>query len=76
MEKANKIEDLSYVRKYYNVKTNKELFQIRELREFYESNDLLLPDLYRPVNWGIIDGRPVIIDYGFTKYVRRKYYFI
>nr|WP_271716029.1 hypothetical protein [Anaeromicropila herbilytica] len=74
MEKAQRLKDLSYVRQYYHVYNNRQLFQINELRDFYVYNDLLVPDLYRCVNWGMIDGKPVIIDYGFTKNVRRKYY--
>ena len=35
---------------------------------------LLLGDFEKASSWGIIKGRPVIIDYGFTRYVERKYY--
>jgi hypothetical protein len=74
MEKATKIKSLSYVREYYNVQSNRQLFQINEIRNFYLNNNLLLPDLIRPANWGVIHGRPVVIDYGFTRSVRHNYY--
>jgi hypothetical protein len=73
MEKGNKVSSLSVVRKYYNVKYNNELFHIKELRDIIIKYNLLIPDLYRTDSWGIINERPVIIDYGFTREVRRRY---
>lgn len=75
MEKADKVRSITSVWKYYNVKNNKELFELKELKDIYTQNNLLLPDLYRPDNWGRIGERLVIIDYGFTWKVKRKYYF-
>lgn len=74
MEKAVRIRDFSGVRKYYNVKSNRELFLIQEIRSVFTNHNLLLNDLYRTANWGMINNRPVIIDYGFTQSVRRNYY--
>lgn len=74
MEKADRIRDFSEVRKYFNVKSNRELFQLEKIRSVLPNYDLLLNDLYRTANWGMINNRPVIIDYGFTQIVRRKYY--
>lgn len=76
MEKAEPLTDFSYVRNYFHVKTNRELFQLDNLNYIPRKYNLLLNDLCRPVNWGILDGRPVIIDYGFTGRIRRKYYSI
>lgn len=76
MEKAKTISDFSYVRDYFHVKTNKELFQLNDLKYISHKYNLLISDLCRPVNWGILDSRPVIIDYGFTGRIRRKYYSI
>ena len=74
MDKAERIKDISYVWKYFRVSNNKELFQIKALRELSEKYDLLIWDFGRAANWGFIDGRPRIIDYGFTWQVRRRYY--
>lgn len=74
MEKADKIRGISDVWKYFNVKSNRELFQLKELRESYSKYNLLLSDLSRSDNWGKIDEKLVIIDYGFTWKVKRRYY--
>lgn len=74
MEKAERINSISEVWRYYNVKSNQELFQLEELKNISRKYDLLFADLRRPINWGMIQGRPVIIDYGFTREIRRKYY--
>lgn len=74
MEKAVVLQHISPVWRYFHVHDNKELLQVRELREIARMHHLLLPDLRRHQNWGQLNGRPVIIDYGFTQKVRRKYY--
>lgn len=74
MEKAERINNISEVWKYFNVKSNQELFQLDVLKDISIKYNLLFADLRRPINWGIVDGRPVIIDYGFTQEVKRKYY--
>lgn len=74
MEKAVQIRDFYEVRRYFNVKSNRELFQLKEIRSVFTNHNLLMGDLYRTSSWGMIDNRPVIIDYGFTYKVRRKYY--
>jgi len=76
MEKADKIKYISYVWNYFNVRNNKELYRIKELRDISTIYGLLLTDLGRPVNWGQLNGKPIIIDYGFTKEVRRRFYMI
>lgn len=74
MEKANPIDRISVVWKYFDVKSNWELFQLETFKTIASHYSLILQDLRRPENWGIIDGRPVIVDYGFTRRVRKKYY--
>ena len=76
MEKAEKINSITEVWKCYNVKSNREFFQLKEIKDISLKYALLLPDLSRSANWGKINGRPVIIDYGFTKIVRKRYYSI
>lgn len=74
MEKAVPIRDFSKVRKYFNVKNNRELFRLEEITSVFTNHNLVLNDLFRTVNWGLINNRPVIIDYGFTQSVSRQYY--
>lgn len=38
------------------------------------SSGVLLNDFSRPANWGIFNGKPVIIDVGYTEDVRRTHY--
>ena len=72
MDKAKGIKDISYVWNYYNVRNNRELFQ--KIGYVPSKYNLMIRDLGRAVNWGQINGRPVIIDYGFTRQVSRRFY--
>jgi hypothetical protein len=74
MDKADQIADISYVWNYFHVNSNKELYNVRKLWDIADKYNLLIRDLGRSVNWGHINGKPVIIDYGFTRQVRIKYY--
>lgn len=74
MERAERISNISVIFEYFHVSNLKELFSLAELNDIILKYNLLIADLRRPVNWGLIDSRPVIIDYGFTKMVKRKYY--
>lgn len=74
MEKADSINNMAVVWKYFRVRSNRELFQLRELDYIVTEYHLLIHDLCRPYSWGLKKDRPVIIDYGFTREVRRKYY--
>lgn len=74
MEKAEKIENIAEVLRYFHVDTTRELFQVQSLKMFARNYHLLLQDLRRPANWGKIHGRPVVVDYGFTRKVKKKYY--
>lgn len=75
MEKAEPLTQFSEVFNYYKVKSYIELFRLAEFRKLTREYGLLEPDLRRNKNWGKINGRPVIIDYGFTLRVRNNYYF-
>jgi hypothetical protein len=74
MQKANKIYNISYVWKYFNVTNRNELFNLNVLQNITKNHNLLLADLGRESSWGLIDGQPVIIDYGFTREVKKRYY--
>lgn len=74
MEKADKIYNISEVFKYFNVSGKRGLYQLNEMQNIKINYNLVLADFNRKSNWGIINGRPVIIDYGFTREVSQKYY--
>jgi len=74
MQKADKIYNISYIFKYFNVRNKMELFSSKEIQNITRNYNLLVADLDRKSSWGIINGRPVIIDYGFTREVRDRYY--
>ena len=74
MEKANKVESITEVWEYFHVKSSSEFYHLGVMKELASKHHLLLKDLGRAVNWGKIDGRPAIIDYGFTRSVKKKYY--
>ncbi|WP_252232346.1 hypothetical protein [Clostridium sp. ZBS15] len=74
MEKADKIYNISDVWKYFNVRGKRGLFSLKELNNILRHYNLLLNDLKRESSWGMINGRFVIIDYGFTREVCTRYY--
>ena len=74
MQKADKINNISDVLEYFNVTGKSELFDLEELQNIENSYHLLLDDLYKKSSWGMINGRLVIIDYGFTREVKNRYY--
>ena len=74
MKKADKINNILYVLKYFNVRSKRELFNSKELQTIKRNYNLLLDDFMRESSWGMINGRPVIIDYGFTREVMERYY--
>lgn len=74
MEKAEKINHMLVVWNHFNVRNNREMVQLPVFRELYLKHELLFADLYRPTNWGLVEGRPVIVDYGYTKDIKRQYY--
>lgn len=76
MEKAERIYSFSIIWNYFHVRNNRELFRLQAFRDLIENNDLLLPDLYRKTSWGLVEGKPVIVDFGFTREVRKLYRFL
>lgn len=73
MEKAERINSIAEVWKFYNVRNNRELFQQDSFKDLYIKYNLLYPDLCRQNSWGLVDGKPVIIDFGFTRETRKYY---
>jgi len=74
MQKAEVIKHISEVWGYFNVESNRGLYYVEEIRQISSEYNLLMADLYRPVNWGRINSKLVIIDFGFTRRVRKRYY--
>lgn len=73
MPKADKIKNIETVCRYYNVRNIKFLIYDRISKELGK-NTLSKPDLIRPSSWGLIKGVPMIVDYGLTQEIFRKYY--
>jgi hypothetical protein len=74
MDKADRIRNVSYIWNYFQAKSGREFYQVKKIRDISEKYGLLIRDLGRAANWGHIGGRPVIVDYGFTQKVRKRYY--
>ncbi|WP_291651143.1 hypothetical protein [Clostridium sp.] len=74
MQKADKINSITDILNYFNVRSIDELFSLREFQNIVYRYNLLRNDLCRISSWGIVKGEPVIIDYGFTSEVRERYY--
>lgn len=74
MEKADKVSSMSGILRYFNVSNKSDLSNIKEIRKIAERFDLVYADFFKSNNWGKINGRYVIVDYGFTRSVRKKYY--
>jgi len=47
---------------------------VNRLAELKSSFDVELADFHRPANWGLYQGKPVIIDVGFNSNVLNQYY--
>lgn len=73
MEKAEKIKSIKEVCNYYHVNNSRELLHKEEFRDLFQKNNLLPADLRRYNSWGLVMGKPVIIDFGFTREVSRYY---
>jgi hypothetical protein len=74
MEKADKVKHMSGILRYFNVNNKRNLSNIREIKKIAKRFDLVYADFFKPNTWGRINGRYVIVDYGFTHSVREKYY--
>jgi hypothetical protein len=47
---------------------------VNRLSELKSSFDVELADFHRPANWGLYQGKPVIVDVGFNSNVLNQYY--
>lgn len=73
MEKAEKINSIAEVWHFYHVRNYRELLKQEEFRNLISQGNLLPADLQRRNSWGMVKGKPVIIDFGFTKEVSKYY---
>lgn len=74
MEKAEPIIKISFIWTYFKVRNNKQMYGLKIFKKLETEFKLLIHDFGRAKNWGKIDDRPVIVDYGFTHRVRNRYY--
>ncbi len=74
MRKARKINSIMDVCNYFNVSNKFKFFSLPQIRELKNKYDLILNDLTRESSWGIINGQVVIINYGYTYEIKKKYY--
>ena len=74
MQKADPIEDINILIRYFNVKDKEDLIYVDIIRYLVYKYKLMPADLCKPGSWGIADNKPVLIDYGFTKWVSKKFY--
>ncbi len=74
MERALPAYSMSEIYPHFSVQSSRALLKLPELKELSHNFGLILPDLGRAANWGIIEGKPKILDFGFTKLVKKRYY--
>lgn len=74
MSKAKLIKHISTVYNYYKVRNINGLLKINNFSDDIHINNLSKGDILRVSSWGIIDERPVLIDYGLTSSIYKKYY--
>ncbi len=74
MERAEPLRHFSAVLRYYQARSSRDLYNIPLIQSTLARHSLVFPDLCRKENWGVVNGRPVIVDYGFTTSVNRRYY--
>lgn len=74
MARAKRIRKMRTVYSYYKVNNINSLLKVNNLHADLKNNDLGTGDLRRASSWGFINGTPVIIDYGLTHNLFRKYY--
>ncbi len=73
MEKAEKIGSHKKLMQDIH-KWSKKYPYNSEIAKLQDNYGLVGGDLARTSSWGIIKGKPVLVDYGFSSEVRKKYY--
>jgi len=75
---------INVMQKVEQIKSNCELkkqlwraygpYYFDDVKKLVNRYDLVIGDLKRHTSWGMLEGRPVLIDYGLTYDVRKRYY--
>ena len=74
MSKARIIKNIQTVYKYYKVKNINALVKLENFKIDISNFKLSKGDLRRPSSWGFKGDVPVLIDYGLTNSIFKKYY--
>lgn len=74
MKKGKKIKSMSYIWKYFNVEDEYDFFNLPIIKSIKYRYGLVVSDLARTSSWAIVDGTVRIIDFGFTRKVKKEYY--
>ena len=74
MEKANLFNSQDEFLRYFNIGDKKEISNNKLIKAIHDKYNLVWADLYKFTSWGKIKNRYVLIDYGYTLEVCRKYY--
>ncbi len=74
MAKADKVKNMRTVYRYYNVQNISSLLKHGSFYQDINTYKLSRGDLVRPSSWGLINGIPMLIDFGLTHGVFIKYY--
>ena len=64
MQTAQTIDSMTPVLNYFKVRSVNELYSVPQLAALAQTHKLAFREFLRPRNWGLINGIPVIIDYG------------
>lgn len=74
MRKADQVKSFSEVLHYFGAESEHQFRDLPEIKQLAKQYDLARADLVKKTSWGMVDGNLVLIDYGFTTYIRQKYY--
>lgn len=74
MQKGERMQSYHDLLNYYRVNNFNQLLSLPSFQYIIKRYHLIDADLRRMSSWGLIYGKPVIIDYGFTSEVMRRYY--
>lgn len=75
MEKAKPLEDMDKLLEHFNACCRKHFASTQLVRYLSRKYKLLPADLCKPGSWGETENGLVLIDYGFTKWVSRNFYY-
>ncbi len=75
MQKAEPIVDIKCLLDYFKVKSKEELAKVFEINRISIKYRLITADLCKSGSWGLINNIPVLIDYGYTRWVYKRFYY-